>query len=125
MARTSRIVVPGYPHHINQRGVRSMDVFNSDEGRPADFLFLSEEANRFGLDISAWCLMTNHFHFIAGPHNESSLVRVFGEAHRRYRSRSCMTEFPDPCGRMIVPGSIPGTGCRSSSSHNRFQAEVS
>jgi len=84
MARISRIVVPGYPHHITQRGVRSMDVFNSDEDRQAYLLFLSEEANRFGLDILAWCLMTNHVHFIAVPHNETSLARGFGEAHRRY-----------------------------------------
>jgi putative transposase len=84
MARISRIVVPGYPHHITQRGVRSMDVFNSDEDRQAYLLFLSEEANRFGLDILAWCLMTNHVHFIAVAHNETSLARGFGEAHRRY-----------------------------------------
>ena len=84
MARISRIVVPGYPHQITQRGVRSIDVFNSDEDRLDYLLFLSEEANRFGLDILAWCLMTNHVHFIAVPHDETSLARGFGEAHRRY-----------------------------------------
>ena len=84
MARISRIVVPGYPHHITQRGVRSMDVFDSDEDRRAYLGFLSEEANRFGLDILAWCLMTNHVHFVAVPYAETSLARGFGEAHRKY-----------------------------------------
>ena len=84
MARISRIVVPGYPHHVTQRGVRSMDVFDSDEDRWAYLGFLSEESNRFGLDILAWCLMTNHVHFVAVPHTESALARGFGEAHRRY-----------------------------------------
>ena len=84
MARISRIVVPGYPHHVTQRGVRSMDVFNSNEDRQAYLLFMSEEASRFGLDILAWCLMTNHVHFIAVPHKDTSLARGFGEAHRRY-----------------------------------------
>jgi len=84
MARISRIVVPDYPHHVTQRGVRSMDVFDSDEDRLAYLGFLSEEANRFGLDILAWCLMTNHVHFVAVPHTEASLARGFGEAHRRY-----------------------------------------
>jgi putative transposase len=84
MARISRIVVPGYPHHVTQRGVRSMDVFDSDEDRWAYLRFLSEEANRFGLDILAWCLMTNHVHFVAVPQTETSLARGFGEAHRRY-----------------------------------------
>lgn len=54
MARISRIVVPGYPHHVTQRGVRSMDVFDSDEDRYAYIGFLSDEAKRFGLDILAW-----------------------------------------------------------------------
>ena len=84
MARISRIVVPGYPHHVTQRGVRSMDVFDSDEDRLAYLDFLSEEAKRFGLDILAWCLMTNHVHFVATPQTETSLARGFGEAHRRY-----------------------------------------
>src|SRR5450759_4769932 len=84
MARISRIVVPDYPHHVTQRGVRSMDVFDSEEDRWAYLGFLSEEAQRFGVDILAWCLMTNHVHFVAVPHTEMSLARGFGEAHRRY-----------------------------------------
>lgn len=92
MARISRIVVPGYPHHITQRGVRSMDVFNSDEDRQAYLLFFSEEANRFGLDILAWCLMSNHVHFIAVAHNATSLARGFGEAHRRYTRMKNFTQ---------------------------------
>jgi putative transposase len=84
MARISRIVAPGYPHHVTQRGVRSMDVFHSDDDRLAYLSFLSEETARFGLEILSWCLMTNHVHFIAVPQNEASLARGFGEAHRRY-----------------------------------------
>ena len=84
MARISRIVAPGYPHHVTQRGVRSMDVFHSDDDRLAYLSFLSEEAARFGLEILSWCLMTNHVHFIAVPQSETSLARGFGEAHRRY-----------------------------------------
>ena len=33
MPRISRVVLEGYPHHITQRGVRSMDIFFSDEDR--------------------------------------------------------------------------------------------
>jgi putative transposase len=84
MARISRIVVSGFPHHVTQRGVRSMDVFHSDEDRLAYLCFLSEETTRFGVDILTWCLMTNHVHFIAVPQSETSLARGIGEAHRRY-----------------------------------------
>ena len=30
MARFARLVAPNYPHHITQRGVRSMDIFADD-----------------------------------------------------------------------------------------------
>ncbi|KAF0218949.1 MAG: hypothetical protein FD174_2465 [Geobacteraceae bacterium] len=92
MARISRIVVPGFPHHVTQRGVRSMDVFHSDEDRYAYLRFLSEEAARFGLDILTWCLMTNHVHFIALPRSETSLARGIGEAHRRYTRMKNFTQ---------------------------------
>lgn len=82
MARISRIVVPGYPHHITQRRVRSTDVFHPDEDRRGYLQFLSEEAACFGVDILAWCIMTNHVHFIAVPDNETSFAIGFGEGHR-------------------------------------------
>jgi putative transposase len=84
MARISRIVVPHYPHHVTQRGVRSITVFHSDNDRHRYLEFLSEENDRFGVNILAWCLMTNHVHFIAVPDSETALARAFGEAHRRY-----------------------------------------
>jgi putative transposase len=84
MARISRIVAVEYPHHITQRGVRSMDIFKNDNDRNAYLQFIKEETLRCEIDILAWCLMTNHVHFVAVPHNESSFARGFGEAHKRY-----------------------------------------
>ena len=84
MARISRVVVPQYPHHITQRGVRSMDIFASDADRNAYLGFIAEEIDRYNVSILSWCLMTNHVHFIAVPRNTDSLARAFGEAHRRY-----------------------------------------
>lgn len=84
MARLPRLVVPGYPHHLTQRGVRSMVVFNSDDDRISYLSFVADECNRHGVDVLAWCLMTNHVHFIVVPKAEQSLARAFGEAHRRY-----------------------------------------
>ncbi len=84
MVRVSRVVVPEFPHHITQRGVRSMAIFQMDEDRHSYLQFLAEETERFKVEILAWCLMTNHVHFIAVPKAEDSLSRAFGEAHRRY-----------------------------------------
>jgi putative transposase len=84
MARLARLVVPGYPHHITQRGVRSMDIFAGDQDRQQYLRCLHEEAARFGVAFLGWCLMTNHVHLIAVPEREDSLARAIGEAHRRY-----------------------------------------
>ena len=92
MARISRVVVPKYPHHITQRGVRSMSIFQTDADRQVYLQFLSEETKRFGVEILVWCLMTNHVHFIAVPKREDSLARAFGEGHRLYTRMINFTE---------------------------------
>jgi putative transposase len=84
MARISRIVAVGYPHHITQRGVRSIDIFKSDSDRNSYLQFIKEETQRCEIDILSWCLMINHVHFVAVPHDESSFAKGFGEAHKRY-----------------------------------------
>jgi hypothetical protein len=57
MARIARVVVPGIPHHITQRGVRRMDVFFSDDDRHAYLDLLAKQGRRFGVSYIAWCLM--------------------------------------------------------------------
>ena len=84
MARMKRIVVPGYPHHIVQRGVRSMDVFFKDRDRIEYINLLKEQGSRFGVTYISYCLMTNHIHLLAVPEKEDSLAKAVGEAHRRY-----------------------------------------
>jgi REP-associated tyrosine transposase len=84
MARLSRLVIPGYPHHVTQRGVRSIDIFSSDDDRHAYLQLMAEEAERSGVSFLAWCLMDNHVHLIVIPEEETSLARAIGEAHRRY-----------------------------------------
>jgi putative transposase len=61
-----------------------MAVFTSDDDRISYLSFVAEECKRHNVDVLAWCLMTNHVHFIAVPKAEQSLARAFGEAHRRY-----------------------------------------
>lgn len=84
MARLARLVVPGYPHHVTQRGVRSIDIFTSDRDRHHYLQFMAEEAHRFGVSFMGWCLMTNHVHLIAIPRDAQALASAIGNAHRRY-----------------------------------------
>lgn len=84
MARIKRIVVPGYPHHVVQRGVRSTDIFKQEEDRVEYLMFLQEQAELCGLRFLAYCLMTNYVHLLAIPEKKDSLALAIGEAHRRY-----------------------------------------
>ena len=84
MARISRVVASGYPHHVTQRGVRSIPIFQTDSDRSAYLDFMAEVLDRFGTEVLAGCLMTNHTHLIAVPKDSKVLARAIGEAHRRY-----------------------------------------
>jgi putative transposase len=87
MARMKRIVVPGYPHHVVQRGVRSLDIFFQDQDRFEYLRLLREQGKRFGVTFLSYCLMTNHVHLLAVPEKQDGLARAIGEAHRRYTRR--------------------------------------
>ena len=54
MSSVARVVVPGFPHHITQRGNRRADIFESGEDRRAYLRFLKQYAERHGLDIWAY-----------------------------------------------------------------------
>jgi len=84
MPRQPRFVVPGLAHHVTQRGVRRTALFEGDDHRALYVEFLRAECDRFGAEILAWCLMTNHVHLVAVPEREESLARAVGGAHRRY-----------------------------------------
>jgi REP-associated tyrosine transposase len=87
MARIARVVAPGYPHHVIQRGNRRQQVFFYDEDYLAYLNLMSEWCSKCRVEIWAWCLMPNHVHLIAVPQSEEGLARAIGEAHRRYTRR--------------------------------------
>lgn len=80
----ARVVVPGIPHHVTQRGVRRMETFFDDEDYEVYLRLMREWCDTAGVEIWAYCLMPNHVHLIAVPDSEESLARGIGEAHRRY-----------------------------------------
>ena len=84
MARFARVVVPGIPHHVTQRGNRREPIFfeNGDHDVYCDML--AEQARRHGVEVWAYCLMPNHVHLIVVPLSVEGLGRAMGEAHRRY-----------------------------------------
>ena len=92
MARLARLVVPHLPHHVVGRGNRRLDVFFSDGDRIAYLDHLREACKRHGVVIWAYCLMSNHVHFVAVPAETDSLARCFSEAHVQYTRRINLRE---------------------------------
>ncbi len=87
MARLARVVAPGLPHHVTQRGNRRQDSFFNDDDYRAYLDLMAEWCAHYGVAIWAYCLMTNHVHLIAVPETEAALGLAIGEAHRRYTRR--------------------------------------
>jgi len=84
MARLARVVLPGYPHHITQRGNRRQDVFFEEGDYEYYLKLLKEWCAKEDVEIWAYCLMTNHVHLIVKPNRQSNLAKAIGEVHRRY-----------------------------------------
>jgi putative transposase len=84
MSRLPRVVVPGYPHHIVQRGNRRQTVFFDDQDKETYLEIFSAHATKAGIEIWAYCLMDNHVHFVAVPRDKTSLARGIGVAHKKY-----------------------------------------
>jgi putative transposase len=87
MARLARLVIPGLPHHITQRGNRRQQTFFNDGDYAAYVDLMAEWCREEGVEIWGYCLMPNHVHLIAVPATDQSLRRAIGEAHRRYTRR--------------------------------------
>ncbi len=84
MARLPRLVLPGYPYHVTQRGNRRQQTFFEDGDYALYRDLLAEAAERAGAEIWCYCLMPNHVHLVIVPSDEDGLRRTFADAHRRY-----------------------------------------
>src|SRR5271157_1232278 len=83
MARFARVVVPGLPHHITQRGNRRQQTFFCDEGYACYLELMAQLFRVEQVEVWACCLMPDHVHLIAVPRSADGLRRAIGEAHRR------------------------------------------
>lgn len=84
MARLARIVIPGIPHHVTQRGNRRQHVFFCSDDYRLYRRLMSEYCKLHAVKVLAYCLMPNHTHLVLTPSHPDGLGRAIGEAHRRY-----------------------------------------
>jgi putative transposase len=87
MARLARLVVPGVPHHVTQRGNRRERTFFEDGDYRFYLDLLAEESAKAGVEVWAYCLMPNHVHVVMTPSGADGLRRAFADLHRRYTRR--------------------------------------
>lgn len=84
MARLARLVIPGMPYHVTQRGNRRGTTFFEENDFRVYRELLADAARAAGARVWAYCLMPNHVHLIVVPADPDGLRATFANAHRRY-----------------------------------------
>lgn len=84
MARLPRLTVPGYPHHIIQRGNNRQAIFAANADYEALLGMIEEHARKSGIAIHAYVLMSNHFHLLATPETVEGIPQMMQAVGRRY-----------------------------------------
>ena len=83
MARPLRLEYSGALYHVTARGNEQRDIFRDDDDRHRFLRLLGETATRFGWNLIAWVLMSNHYHLeVETP--EANLSRGMHWLNGRY-----------------------------------------
>ncbi|HUA84340.1 MAG TPA: transposase [Bryobacteraceae bacterium] len=77
-------MAPGIAYHVTQRGTDRQQVFFGIADRKLYLQLIRQNLAGAGVRILAYCLMTNHVHFIVVPEREDSLAVLFGRAQGGY-----------------------------------------
>lgn len=84
MARLARVVIPGHPHHVTQRGNGRARTFFGDGDYALYRDLLAANCRAAGVEVWAWCLMPNHVHLILVPSDSDGLRHALARVHRSY-----------------------------------------
>ena len=84
MPRIARVVAVGLPHHVTQRGNSREQVFFDDDDRRFYLWTLAQYRRKYAVDIWGYCLMDNHMHALAVPHEVDALARCFAGTNLVY-----------------------------------------
>src|SRR4051812_28156068 len=87
MARLPRLTLPGYPHHIIQRGNNRQAIFASTADYEVLLGTLEESSKKFGVAVHSYVLMSNHLHVLATPQDAEGipqLMQALGRSYVRY-----------------------------------------
>jgi REP element-mobilizing transposase RayT len=60
-------------YHIYNRGVNRNRIFLSDDNYSYLLRLLKKNINRYAINIVAYCLLPNHYHFLLKPNEDNNL----------------------------------------------------
>jgi putative transposase len=94
MARQPRLALPGYPHHVIQRGNNRQPIVMDEADRRMLYSLWLEESQRHKVAVNAYVLLDNHFHMLLTPPSDEAMslmmqsvgrtyVRYFNKRHNR------------------------------------------
>lgn len=86
MSRPLRIEYPGAWYHVMNRGRRSEEIFFDKEDYVAFCELLKESIEIWNIRVSAYCLMTNHYHLLIQT-PEGNLSRCMRHINGVYTQR--------------------------------------
>jgi putative transposase len=84
MARLPRLTVPGYPHHIIQRGNNRQPIFVDSNDYELLWRLLEEYGRQFRVAVHSYVLMSNHLHLLATPRTSEGVPQLMQAVGRRY-----------------------------------------
>lgn len=84
MARLPRLTVPGYPHHVIQRGNNRQPIVLSDADRETLLGLVADNARKHHVAWHAYVLMDNHFHLLLTPETADGVPQMMQAVGRRY-----------------------------------------
>ncbi|WP_454675455.1 transposase [Achromobacter pestifer] len=91
--RLPRVIVARCPHHVVQRRHSRQRIFIGDDDRQAYLNDLYEKKHELGVEVHAYCLMSNHVHLLLTPGDDVAAVgrlmkEIARRATRRWNERS-------------------------------------
>ena len=91
MPRRARVILPGTPLHLIQRGNNRCACFFDDQDYQFYLEWLGEYAKQTGCSVHAYVLMTNHVHLLVSGRTSRSvgdLMKRLGQRYVQYVNRT-------------------------------------
>ena len=73
MPRSLRFASGGYAYHVLNRAVGRARIFGKTRDYEAFEEVLAQAKRRLPMRVLAWCVMSNHWHFVLWPHGDGDL----------------------------------------------------